>query len=412
VPATSPARVDAPTTALRPRRLGRQPALDGARGAAWLVVFVAHANLVNDAAVGQVAMFFFFALSGFLITELVLEEWVHTGSVSFRRFFARRALRLLPALYLFIFVWLAVALVFPQAQWMSSVPGGGSGGGVRWTVALQGVGAAIGYLSNWCNALGWFGGYVPLGHLWSLAVEEQFYLVWAPLLVLLLRLGRRWAAWVAATLVVASLVDVAFLHGWSPGSSWVDMGTDTRAAPFLAGGLAALAWQRRHALLGLLGGRGRPVAMAFALVAFVWAAIVLKQSPSQMQFVSAWVAVSLASPVLVLGLLGSGAGVRSFLSRPTLVYLGQRSYALYLWHYVWLTWLRSLGLAGVVGAFAASVVCAEASWRLVEARALARKTRFSSIAAPDRAPDGARDVAQDVESPPAPEPGLVLVAAG
>lgn len=404
MPATSSASVDWPTTPLRPQRLGRQPALDGARGAAWLVVFVAHANLVKDAAVGQVAMFYFFALSGFLITALVLEERDRTGTVSLRRFFARRALRLLPALYLFIFVWLAVALVFPQAQWMTTVPGGGSGGGVRWTVALEGVGAGIGYLSNWANVLGWFSGYVPLGHLWSLAVEEQFYLVWAPLLVLLLRLGRRWVATVAAALTVASLVDVAFLHGWSPGSSWVDMGTDTRGAAFLAGGLASLAWQRRHALLAVLSGRGRPVVMALALGAIAWSSVVLKQSSSQMQFVSAWVAVSLASPVLVLGLLGRGTGIRSFLSRPALVYLGQRSYALYLWHYVWLTWLRSLGLAGVVGALLASVVCAEVSWRLVEARALALKTRFSSIPAPDRG--------REAESAPAPEPDLVTAAAG
>jgi peptidoglycan/LPS O-acetylase OafA/YrhL len=182
------------------------------------------------------------------------------------------------------------------------------------------------------------------------------------------------------------------------------MGTDTRAAPFLAGGLAALAWQRRHALLGFLDRRGRPIVMALALAAIAWAAVVFKQSPSQLQFVSAWVAVSLASPLLVLGLLGRGAGVRSFLSRPALVYLGQRSYALYLWHYVWLTWLRSLGVAGVVGAFAATVVCAEVSWRLVEARALAHKTRFSTISPPDRAPD--------VESAPVQGPDLVTAGAG
>jgi peptidoglycan/LPS O-acetylase OafA/YrhL len=76
----------------------------------------------------------------------------------------------------------------------------------------------------------------------------------------------------------------------------------------------------------------------------------------------------------------------SFLSHPIVVYLGQRSYALYLWHYVWLTWLRSLGLMGVVGVFAASLVCAELSWHMVEAPALARKRRFSSMPASSASP--------------------------
>jgi peptidoglycan/LPS O-acetylase OafA/YrhL len=369
----------------RPPRLGRQPAFDGARGVAWLVVFAAHANLVADAAVGQVAMFFFFALSGFLITALLLGERHRTGRISLGHFFARRALRLLPALYLFLAAWLAVALLLPHSPWLTTVPGGGTGPGEPWTVALEGIGAAVGYLSNWANVFGLFSGYFPLGHLWSLAVEEQFYVVWAPLLALLLARGRRIGT-VIALLVAASLLDVAFLHAHPAGSTWVDMGTDTRAGAFLAGALASLAWHRRHATVVMIQGRWRVLASAASFGAFVWAAVVFKHPASQTQFVLAFALASLAAPVMVLTIMGPGSGPRHALAHPVLVYLGRRSYALYLWHYVWLTWLRGWGLAGVVGALAVTLLCGEASWRLVEARALARKTRFSGAVATPRLP--------------------------
>jgi peptidoglycan/LPS O-acetylase OafA/YrhL len=374
-----PVAADRSPAKLAPPRLGRQPAFDGARGVAWSVVFVAHANLVPDAAVGQVAMFFFFTLSGFLITALLVDERQRTGSVSLRRFFARRALRLLPALYLFLAVWMAVVLVFPHATWLTTVPGGGSGV-EPWTVAVEGIGAAVGYLSNWANIFGLSSGYFPLGHLWSLAVEEQFYLVWAPLLAFVL--ARRWRApeWAAAFLAVASLVDVALLHGRAADSLWVDMGTDTRAGAFLGGAAAALAWHHRRTVVAFLQGRARTVALTLSIVVFGWAAVVLKQPPSNAQFLLAFSAVTIVSPVLVLAIMGTGPGVRRLLSHPVLVYVGQRSYALYLWHYVWLTWLRSLGFPGVVGALAATLVCGELSWRLVEARALAHKARFATPA--------------------------------
>ncbi len=344
------------------------------------MVFAAHANLVHGAAVGQVAMFFFFALSGFLITAMLLEERQRTQSISLARFFARRALRLLPALYLFLVWWLAVALVLSHATWLTTVPGGGQGSTEPWTVALEGVGAAVGYLSNWASVFGLFSGYFPLGHLWSLSVEEQFYLVWAPLLALLLVRGRRAAAWVAGFLTVASLADVALLHGHPAGSSWVDMGTDTRAGAFLAGALAALAWHRRQAIVAFIQGLARPFVLLVSVVALGWAALVFKHPESKNQFLCAFAVATVLSPAVVLGIMGTGPGVRRVLSHPALVYLGQRSYALYLWHYVWLTWFRSLGAAGIVGALAATLFCAEVSWRVVEAPALALKARVTGVA--------------------------------
>src|SRR6202035_9603 len=125
-----------------PRGLGRQPAFDGIRGVAWLVVFVAHANAIHDFAFGQVAMFVFFALSGFLITSLLVAERAATGRVSLRNFFVRRALRLLPALWLFLAAWLLVVPLRGTPPWITTVPGGGASAAEPITTALQGVGAA------------------------------------------------------------------------------------------------------------------------------------------------------------------------------------------------------------------------------------------------------------------------------
>ncbi len=369
------------------RKLGRQPAFDGLRGAAWLVVFVAHANLIHSDAFGQVAMFVFFALSGFLITLLIVQERAANGRVSLRNFFARRALRLLPALVFFLVVWLLVVALFGSQPWMTTVPGGGPGTGISFTVALQGVGAALAYVTNWFEIFHLSTGYVPLGHLWSLAVEEQFYLMWAPLLVLVLSLRRRIPTVLTATLMVASFVDVVVVHGATAVTEVVDMGTDTRAGAFLAGALAALCWNRRHLWLSWLRERARVPAIVLSLGFMAWAGWVFDHRSSAGTFAVAWIGVSLAAALLVVALVDERAERRTWLlTNPVLIYLGQRSYALYLWHYVWLTWLRSMGLIGIVGAFVASLACAEISWRLVESPALGRKHRFSASPQPTAPP--------------------------
>ena len=344
----------------------------------WLAVFVAHAGLVRDFALGQVAMFVFFGLSGFLITSLLLGEHLRRGRVSLRHFFARRALRLGPALVLFVAVWVGVAAIFGGHAWLASVPGARTGQGVPFAVALEAAGAALVYLTNWCDVFHLFTGYSPLGHLWSLAVEEQLYLVWAPLLALVLVRARRWAFSVAVALAAGSFLDVSIFHHTSTVSTWVYRGTDTRMGTFLVGGALAVAWAGPLAR-SRAWTRATRVIPSAALAALAWSAWVFDHPRSADETALAWVAASVAGPMLVVAVLDRHrAGGRSVLARALPGYLGRRSYALYLWHYVWLTWLSSLGAAGVVGALVATLASAELSWHLVEARALALRRHFGA----------------------------------
>jgi peptidoglycan/LPS O-acetylase OafA/YrhL len=366
---------------------------------AWSAVFVSHA-LTLPFAIGQVSMFVFFALSGFLITGLLLEERASTGRVSLSQFFARRALRLLPALGFSLALWLAVVLATGgHAPWTTTVPGGGTGNGTPAWVALQGALAALFYVSNWATIGHWFSGYVPLGHLWSLAVEEQFYLLWSPVVVLLLaRRGRAAVGWAAALAAVASFVDVALRDGRGV-TLVVDMSTDTRAGAFLVGAALSVAWARRASWLRVVEGAGSRLVVAGSLVVLAWGSWVFDHHVAALVFTSTWVAVSLAAGLLVVAFLGDALHGGAIVTSPVTTYVGRRSYGLYLWHYAWLTWLAGMGLAGVPLALGASFVSAEVSWRLVERPALARKARFT----PARP-------ATEPAAEPAKQPGPVLDA--
>jgi peptidoglycan/LPS O-acetylase OafA/YrhL len=396
------------------RKLGHQPVLDGVRGLAWLTVFLAHGVQIGQFAIGQVAMFVFFALSGFLITELLYEEHAKFGHISLRNFYARRGLRLLPALVVFLLVWLVLVLIFHGETFTTTVPGGGSGSGVNPVGALEGVGAAFGYVTNWFDIFDVFDGYVPLGHLWSLAVEEQFYLAWAPALIVLLSLvhhrgargglGRartldplregdrrvvarvwRWGFWGSASLAVLSFVDVAVVRHASYLNTSLDMSTDTRAGAFLVGAAVAAAWSGRARWIAVCSGRLRPVVVGVTFAVWIWAAWVFDHSVSVAVFGAAWTMVSIASALMVVAVVDRPPREQSLLIAKPVTYLGRRSYALYLWHYVWLTWFASLGLVGVVAAFVASLGSSELSWQLVERRALSRKHRFSATVPSPRA---------------------------
>ena len=183
----------------------------------------------------------FFVLSGFLITSLLIGEWSNSGTVRFRAFYERRARRLLPALFVTMLVIAAYAQWFALPSTLSSLRGDAI--------------ATLAYVANWrfiatgANYFVRFGPPSPLLHTWSLAVEEQFYLVWPALaLVVMRRRGRRGLAAVAALGVVVSTVitTVLFHHGVSVTSLYY--GTQTRVQEVMVGALLAVVMPRDRAV--------------------------------------------------------------------------------------------------------------------------------------------------------------------
>jgi peptidoglycan/LPS O-acetylase OafA/YrhL len=356
-----------PTTAPPARRLGRRPALDGLRGVAWMMVFLDHTHLVPWLQFGEVSMYLFFALSGFLITAQLVSEAGRQGHVDIVQWFRRRARRILPALVLMVGVWFVVVALFPHASWAASAQDSGSGG-TDLFVAAKGALGALALLTNWLDILQLYGGPFALGHLWFIAVQEQFYLVWVPVFVLLLCRFRRLVVPVALGLAGLSIVEALVLS--RGGANWIRVyaGTDTRAAAILLGAALAVWWTEgrldflRHRVLGLAVSGGAVIGLIWTLSAFTTAHASTTDS-------LAWVVATVAAAVVVASIVVREWGALAWvLGRPTLVYLGSRSYALFLWHYVWLSWLAGLGLLGIVASLLASLVCAEISWRLVEER--------------------------------------------
>ena len=287
-------------------RLGYVPALDGLRAVAISLVVSSHA--FGWPAGGWLGVDLFFVLSGFLITTLLLER---RGRYSIGDFYRRRGLRLVPALV----VLLAVAFAVDRS--------------------LFGLFAGLGYISNFVMA----GGGDPLPasftHLWSLAAEEQFYLVWPFVLFAAIRLGTRVALTVAAAGAIAStaLAFVLFVDGAS--GYRLFYAPDTRAAPILVGCALALALSLRTLNLARL----EIPALATAI------ALVLSMD---------YVRMSVSGPLLLLFALAAavlivtatqGGRLASALELAPLVFLGRISYSLYLWHWPLLVWF------GVAGGF-------------------------------------------------------------
>lgn len=329
-------------------RLGRRPALDGVRGIAILMVLLDHIALRDLSSAGSVGVTVFFTLSGFLITSLLLEEHATTGRVSLRAFYLRRAFRLFPALIVFLGVMLLA--------WRFI----GSGAATPFDVLL-----ALSFVGNWFSAAG-----IPLHgvtHTWSLAVEEQFYLAWPIVFILLSRRRalRSKLLWVVGLGAVASAT-IRYLE-WDGGRGgvWVYFATEAHADALLIGCLVA-AWLHRRA--------DRAAAPRIATLAVVAMVPLFFSSGVARAVVLPTVAPLLAAALVISVVRGKYSG---WLSTPWLVHLGRRSYALYLWNFP-LLWIgptllptpRGVSTVLMLGA-SWGVTCL--SWRFVERPLLARR---------------------------------------
>lgn len=304
-------------------RLGHRRWLDGLRGVAILLVLAFHLGLLPG---GFLGVDVFFVLSGFLITSLLLEEWQSSGAICLKQFYLRRALRLLPA---FLVLLLLCGLSIP---WLPSAQ-------ERWARCRE-IAVAACYLSNWHML---HQTYMPtLDHTWSLAVEEQFYLLWPPLLYVMLRLQwvRRHVLLLVCCGIGASAALRMGLYHWYQ-SHGVDRGTaitrlyrglDTRADALLSGCLLALlaSWNLLPKSRRFIRWMG-----AVSLICLVYLGYLISCRPLEhSQFYHGlFSAVALMTALILARLLSAPArGAARILESAPLVGTGRLSYALYLFH--------------------------------------------------------------------------------
>ena len=345
-----------------PRSLRYWPALDGLRALAVLAVVAFHAGAVWLPA-GFLGVDVFFVISGFLITTLLLREKESSGAISLADFWRRRAARLLPGLLLML-AGVAAYLLMAAPDLLSRF--------------LQDVRFALVFVTNWdfiLRDVPYFAQWQPsLGtHLWSLAVEEQFYLIWPLAVVAALRLGGRRAVGILAlVLAAASALLMGLLYVPFTDVSRVYFGTDTHAFGLAVGsGLAVLVRSRPRAVPG---NRVALTLVGSAALIGILAAMALLHEWDGFLYRGGYLGIAvLTGLAVVIATTEGNALVRTLSWRP-LRWIGRRSYGIYLWHWPLLLLPAPAALAGMELSEPAGtmlrlgllVAVAEFSFRLIE----------------------------------------------
>lgn len=301
------------------------PGLDGLRAIAILIVLLAHIGF-DKLIPGGFGVTVFFFVSGFLITRiLVADQKARGGGIDLRGFYVRRFLRLMPALLVFFVVSGLLLVPFGGAPHLAHV--------------VAGVLYGMNYYDLLSSGFGWPQRIVPWGHLWSLAVEEHFYLLFPAALALFGRTHAARIGLVGGAIVVSALWRVAAIHGLGLSADWTYSATDSRLESIAWGCLLAILMDgvpRQNARIRWLVS-WPAVGSALFLVAFT---LVFRDD----SFRATWryTAQGAALFVLLLNLYGlrDARFALDWLEWPQLRWIGRLSYSLYLWHMpvIWVLW--------------------------------------------------------------------------
>lgn len=309
-------------TAPPSRSFGQINGFDGIRGIGILIITIAHMDVILPVPTlllipgATVSLDAFFVLSGFLITALLLKEQARVGNIGILPFYRRRVLRLLPALYIVV---LATALfAYLSHEWLKT--------------EVPSIFSVVFYYANYYSATAKspFNPTLANGfqHMWSLSFEEQFYLVWPWITIVLLTIRVRLRTVVAVLCSLIVLIAVHRLVLYQDTGRWwsIALRTDTRADSILWGALAAHIWIRGREPKRIIPWLGW---IAFAFL--VWA-VIFTTEYGPFEFDGGFVAIDAACALLVLAIVdGKWIGRRLFELKP-IVALGVVSYGLYLWH--------------------------------------------------------------------------------
>ena len=341
----------------------RVSALDGLRALAITAVILCH-TLPNLTPGGQIGVDVFFALSGYLITSLLLREYDQLGTINLRNFYARRALRLVPAMVPFL-----VGAALLSLHWHNKYV---------WTD----VAAAATSTSDFPYATTPHGAWLT-GQTWSLSVEAQFYLMWAPLLVgLLAWLPRRVLPSVVGALIVILVVLTARLHAVGVQLTTLYYLPTTRLPELLVGALAAVLVRAGLRAPVRIVAASVPVA-ALCLGAFIgWLHHEMWDDP--WCYRGEFAVIALLTTVLILHAeLRPRSALTRLMAFAPFTLIGRRSYAAYLWHIPALFIAYNCGVSDRFGVLGITVgitaVAATISWYAVEQPFLKRKQRFERV---------------------------------
>jgi peptidoglycan/LPS O-acetylase OafA/YrhL len=348
------------------------PGLDGLRAVAVLAVIAFHLGF-GWAPGGLLGVGIFFTLSGYLITDILLSQLARHGHIRLGRFWLARARRLLPALFVMLVVVVAWVTIFGPAQPQQF---------------RDGVVASALYVSNWQLIFGdvsYFARFAapgPLNHLWSLAIEEQFYIVWPFVLLLGVKVVREAPLpsgvrprLAGATLLLAlvSVVLMAVLYHPSLDPSRVYYGTDTRAFELLFGAALAMVWPSRKLSCRISAG-ARNTLDALGAIGLLTIALMIWRTGQYSSFLyrGGFVVLSIATVLVVAALAHPASRLGPILGWKPLRWLGVRSYGIYLWHFPIIVLTTPGGIANgreplrELLQFAAILGVAALSWRYIE----------------------------------------------
>jgi peptidoglycan/LPS O-acetylase OafA/YrhL len=309
------------------------PGLDGLRAIAVLAVIAFHLGF-EWAPGGLLGVGIFFTLSGYLITDILLSQLARRGHIRLGKFWLARARRLLPALFAMLIIVVAWVTIFGPAQPQQF---------------RDAVIANAFYVGNWQLILGdvsYFARFEPpgpLNHLWSLAIEEQFYILWPFILLIGVKLVREapLPSGVRPRLAIATLglalvsaILMAALYRPSLDPSRVYYGTDTRAMELLFGAALAMVWPSRKLSHGISAGARNTLDLA-GVAGLLVIALMVWQTDQYSSFLyrGGFVLLSIATVMVLAPLAHPACRLGAILGWKPLVWVGVRSYGIYLWHF-------------------------------------------------------------------------------